>query len=350
MRVRSLLLLLAAALAVVASATPALAAAAETPPTTDPVRVTPRIVGGTTVPAGELAYVAFVLIDDGHGGANQCGGTVIDPSWILTAAHCTIDLETGAGRPASAFEVRTGSRFASSGGIVHAVDAVRRQPMDPALLDKDAALLHLVNPALVTPVTMIGSTPDELALDDPGVLATTAGWGLTSEDGDSGEEQLRKVSIPIKPDGACTTAYPDDESSELYPTYYLPANMLCAGAPGKDSCFGDSGGPLVAPGTRRLGHPSDRHRLVGPRVRSPGLPRRVHAAGDVRPVGAHEGRLRALRRRDRRSSTAATGTSPTPCRPRRSARRGRRTSPRSRPSPSCRRWRRARHGTSRVAS
>ena len=58
MRVRSLLLVLVAALAAVATAAPAFAAATETPPMNDPVRIAPRIVGGTTVPAGELAYVA----------------------------------------------------------------------------------------------------------------------------------------------------------------------------------------------------------------------------------------------------------------------------------------------------
>lgn len=47
---------------------------------------TPRIVGGTIAPAG--TYPWFTAIIDQFGQWKGCGGMLIAPSYVLTAAHC----------------------------------------------------------------------------------------------------------------------------------------------------------------------------------------------------------------------------------------------------------------------
>src|SRR4051794_12436539 len=113
MRHRRFLLVLLALAAVVAAAAP-VAAQAEPPLTSPPpgsTSVQPRIVGGTPVADGQLGFVALVLYESG-GTTFQCGGTVVDRRWILTAAHCTLDPQTLAPLPPSAYAVRTDSVLA----------------------------------------------------------------------------------------------------------------------------------------------------------------------------------------------------------------------------------------------
>ena len=66
-------------------------------------------------------------------------------------------------------------------------------------------------------------------------MATIAGWGTTSEGGDT-PDTLQEAQVPVTTDATCAGAYSD----------FDPATMVCAGYPqgGTDTCQVDSGGPL----------------------------------------------------------------------------------------------------------
>ena len=66
------------------------------------------IVGGREAAPGSYPWMAFV-VDVEAGEAVACTGTVIAPRVILTAAHCTLNEESGALREPAGYRVVTGA-------------------------------------------------------------------------------------------------------------------------------------------------------------------------------------------------------------------------------------------------
>jgi secreted trypsin-like serine protease len=209
--------------------------------------VQPEIVGGHPVREGEFPFAAFIEINTGGGLAISCGGSIIAPDRILTAAHCT---GPDQGRepvfPPEAYFVGIGQvnldRLAPDNGF--GVTAVHRHPQydpdDPNTQQAfDVAVLTLdrpVPPAIGTSVRFVGS--GDTRFDGAGQPLEVAGWGLTSTGG-TPSSILLAVDVNVVSDADCAAAYGP-------PPAFDPASMICAGAPGRDSCQGDSGGPLFA--------------------------------------------------------------------------------------------------------
>ena len=185
------------------------------------------IVNGSAAPEGAYAFMAS--LQDGSGFA-FCGGSVIAPSWVLTAAHCVADGD------ASDLYVVTGRTDLgdTSKGQRIKVDAVHVHP-DYADSAHDAALLHLSTATTSPAITLAGSADD--ALEAAGTPVTVTGWGdQTGTMGLTSTNQLRKVDLEVVSDSECgQTNFGLDD-----------ATAVCAAALLKDSCQGDSGGPLFA--------------------------------------------------------------------------------------------------------
>ncbi len=210
----------------------------------------PRIVGGSTTTIEAVPYQVALVLDARFGGTTTlaCGGTLIAPRIVQTAAHCIFDGDPDPGDDTSwdtdDVDVVTGRTTLSTGaGQRHDVIAgVFDGEYDENTSEFDAAWLTLAaTPAApATPIKLAG--PGEAALWASGAQTRVSGWGDTS-DGGSLSDTLKSAITPIIPDASCDalTGLYDDFSS---------GSMVCAGflAGGTDSCQGDSGGPLAAPG------------------------------------------------------------------------------------------------------
>ena len=228
------------------------------PPAGDVVQY---VTGGSPAADGEFPWTTFVLGVIDAETASICGGTLVAPTYVLTAAHC---LEGTIGA-AVRRDVTTLSELKEESFVI--ADAMIMHPeyvTDGA--QADLALLRLATP-ITTPVVSL-SHPDDAALSGAGVLATVAGWGLTDPAVAESSDDLQKSSMPIRSAAECVVANPA----------YLDASNICAGyltgeasAP-TGACVGDSGGPLMVttpdsacrcPGRRRLVRSCLRLRRVG---------------------------------------------------------------------------------------
>jgi len=193
----------------------------------------PEIVGGSNVSStlfrNNFRWMVSVQF---NGSGHFCGGSMIRPRYVLTAAHC---LE---GVRASQISVLQGSRQLSSGGTLTQVAGFVVHPnYDRVTSDNDIALLYLAEPISsprVTPATEAVTT----ALAAPGAEATIIGWGRTSEGGQI-PDILQRAQVPFISLATCASNYSG--------IFTITARMICAGlaAGGRDTCQGDSGGPIA---------------------------------------------------------------------------------------------------------
>ncbi|MBA2607879.1 MAG: serine protease [Actinobacteria bacterium] len=200
-----------------------------------PATPSQAIVGGTNVAAGAYPFMASVQ----SRGSHFCGGSVIAPQWVLTAAHCVPDSN------AAGLTVRVGSNNNTSGGTVIGVTQVLVHPSFNGTYH-DAALLKLVGavPTSVKAITL-SNAPANDNLEVTGTPVTVAGWG------DFNPATLGLLAGPTLKEAAVKVV--DDNACHGTTTGTAAITTVCAAAPGKDSCQGDSGGPLFwKSGTTRI--------------------------------------------------------------------------------------------------
>jgi hypothetical protein len=213
----------------------------------------PQIINGQEASISQFPWQVFVLLDEPIAGEEgACGGSILDPTHILTAAHC-VDHEgttssyspgnflviagasevLGFGLPLEDFEV------APSTFQARELKSFRTDPYyeaSPEVKD-DVAVLELAQPLELSaarstaaiPLVPTGATPA------PGTALSISGYG--KETGTEGSElngKLYSTTLTAISSDACRDSVGANS-----------AVLLCAVGPNSSTCQGDSGGPLT---------------------------------------------------------------------------------------------------------
>lgn len=165
-----------------------------------------------------------------------CGGTIIGPTYVITAGHCTFEIT------AENIQIRAGSSLLSSGGILVQVKSFENHPeyrhgtfnYDLAILILDTAL-PTSNPGIKA--IELPDRDETIGMND---IARISGWG-TTRIGGKAQENLQYVDISVVEWELCHKIYSAGRIT-------ITRQMVCAGnieSDGNGACQGDSGGPMV---------------------------------------------------------------------------------------------------------
>jgi len=193
-----------------------------------------RIVNGYDAKPGAWPWIASLQTNSGF---HFCGGSLITPTWILTAAHCVGNiLKNGA----SKYRVQLGQhnlKATSGNSYVQTIKikrVVAHPRYDSSRLLRDFALLELSTPAQLNSRVELACLPP--AGVRPKIGRTDcyhAGWGMTDYPAKPGRKyNLQQSMLPIVPVSKCV------HNREAVCAGYGDVNK-------PNACRGDSGGPFM---------------------------------------------------------------------------------------------------------
>lgn len=178
-----------------------------------------RIVNGNATTIEQFPWIVSMQ----YYGSHRCGGSIITRNRILTAAHCTVNINP------SSLSVRAGSTDSGTGGQLIAVPQyTNHESYNPTTLENDISIMIIASPLNTEPAGVgIIPIPMQGAFVSPGIVAHAAGWGALCEKC-PGISTLQYVGLPVLSNVDCSSMY-GGEISE---------GMICAGFAegGRDAC------------------------------------------------------------------------------------------------------------------
>ncbi|XP_078376521.1 chymotrypsinogen B-like [Oculina patagonica] len=191
------------------------------------IKLTKRVVGGQHASPGEWRWHALVETS-----LDLCGGSLLTPQWVITAAHCV------KGKSAANFDIALGqhTRSKDSGkGQVYSISKIIIHPeYDREKIDYGFALLKLAKPATMNEHVATICLPESSQKLPIGTTLWATGWGRTSDAYRAGgSDVLKEVEMVIVPPNV-----------SRFPTSI--SEFIAVGIQeGHGTCQGDSGGPAV---------------------------------------------------------------------------------------------------------
>jgi trypsin len=232
-----------------------------------------KIIGGNNAQEGRYPYVVSLLT---YFGTHTCGGTLVAPDVVLTAAHCRYGRQPNhqgwLGSTilfAISAHIRTLLGYFS--GVLRIAHVGR---WNRGYAENDMEELQIISPEYIHPLYddedfpydfMLlklnqQSTKQYIKLNENSNLptgqrvdeVTALGFGYTEAgNSDSDSQILQEVDLTYVPNNVCELAK-DPRLNEGYQGL-ITDDMLCATDNGQDSCQGDSGGPLIISGGNAQG-------------------------------------------------------------------------------------------------
>jgi secreted trypsin-like serine protease len=175
----------------------------------------PLILGGASTDKSTFPYFVEVRSQ------SLCGGSLIHPSYVLTAGHCV-------GQPAESFNI-----LLTNGAVEKVSEIIRHPDFNQEAPSNDLALLKLRNPVTNVQTANLNLDSSPQAGDELVIF----GMGLT-ENGQA-SKQLLSVTKKVLPEATCRNTFAQFNGQE----------QICIdGFQGKTAAKGDSGSPIVLNG------------------------------------------------------------------------------------------------------
>ncbi|EDX09382.1 serine protease 3 isoform X3 [Drosophila simulans] len=191
-----------------------------------------RITNGKNAVENQFPYqVGLSFI--GLKGSWWCGGSIIDNSWVLTAAHCTAG--------SSSVKVYYGSTVRTSPKLTHTVSSsnfVQHASYNSATLKNDISLIKTPSVTFTASINRIALPAIASSYSTyAGQTAVASGWGRTSDSATAVATKLQYADLKVIDNSVC---------QQFYGSSTVTSGVICVASVNEVStCQGDSGGPLA---------------------------------------------------------------------------------------------------------